>query len=267
MNSNYSIPPLRDLPPDRLAERRQQLLTEISSQHERHQLLRPSRWRPVYTLTAAVVALGAIAAPTLALSASVREFVGLSSPHPLFAQARLLVSAPAPHHQVLRLYTAPSTGGGECWFVGVGSGGRPTKPNDRRGGGCTLPGGSLHPTKLLPLQMGMSQIRRPNGPGIRTWIPADVSGWVNPTLHATRIELVWQHGHQRLAFANEYFLAATPILYSPPLSDLPFYVVAYNASGREVARHKLDNATLYIDWKRNHVQAKLRAYWKAHGRP
>jgi hypothetical protein len=27
------------------------------------------------------------------------------------------------------------------------------------------------------------------------------------------------------------------------------------------------NAGLYLDWKRNHVEDKLRAYWRKHGRP
>jgi hypothetical protein len=40
----------------------------------------------------------------------------------------------------------------------------------------------------------------------------------------------------------------------------------HDAHGREVARRKVDNASLYLDWTRDHVQARLRAYWKTHGR-
>jgi hypothetical protein len=266
MNSDYSIPPIRDLPPGRLAELRQHLLAEIECKPE-GRLFRPTRWRPVYALVAAIIVLAAIAGPTLALSSSAREFIGLSSsPRPVFTKARLKVSAPAPHGQVLRLYTAPSTGGGECWFIGVSPATSAAKPNDRRGAGCALSGGSLHSTKL-PFQVGMGQVRRPNGPGFSTWIPADVSGWVSPALHAARVELVWRRGHQRLSFANDYFLGATAIVYSPPFADLPFYLVAYNASGHEVARQKLDNASLYIDWKRDGVRDRLRSYWKVHGHP
>ena len=227
--------------------------------------MRPSRWRPVYTLAAAVVALGAIAAPTLALSASVREFVGLSSPRPLLAQAQLQVSAPAPHGQVLRLYTAPSTGQGECWFVGTNPAGSAAKANESRGMGCTLSGGSLHSTKL-PFQIGMAQVRRPNGPGISTWIPANVSGWISPTLHATRVELVWQHGHQRLAFANDYFsprrrFSTARRFRTCPSTSSPTTPADTKSHAQVRQRDPLHRLEAH------HVQAKLRAYWKAHGRP
>jgi hypothetical protein len=266
MNCDLSIPVIRDLPPGRLAARKHHLLAEIEGALESGRRFRPARSRPAYVLVALLVALAAIAGPTLAFSAGVRELIGLSSPHPILPKARLQVSAPAPHRQVLRLFTAPSGDEGECVFIEVGRATASRTPNDRGGGECTASGGKLHSPELR-FQIGYSITRRPNGPGIRTWIPAYAYGWVSPRLHATRVELEWRRGHQPLALAHGYFIGATGILNNAPFADLPFYLAAYDAKGREVARHKLNNADLYLDWKRGHVQAKLRAYWRTHGHP
>jgi hypothetical protein len=164
---------------------------------------------------------------------------------------------------VLRLYTAPASNGGTCQFITISDLHAPATPKMNGGGECTLRGGTLHSTKI-PFQTSGSWSRRPNGPGIRKWIPAFVDGWVSPALHATRVQLEWRQGTQLLPLKNNYFISAAPILYSPPFRDLPFYLVAYTANNHEVARHNLGTAGLYIDWKKDHVESKLRAYKKAH---
>lgn len=251
-----TIPAPLDLPPGCLAARREHLVSEVSR--------RRRGTRPARLLAIAAVALGLTAGSALALSGRARELVGLSSgPHPVLASARLEVSAPAPHDQRLGLYTARSTDGGDCVLVAVAPPGRRPKPSGRGGYAC----GSRQPRAGDGLTWGFTQVRRPTGPGIRTWIPAAVDGWIGPKRHAARVELEWRRGHQRLAFRNGYFIGATPILYSPPFADLPFYLVAYDAQGHQVAIAKLNNASLYLDWKRNHVEDRLRAYWREHGRP
>lgn len=75
MNTAHSLPPLRDFPPGRLADRSQHLLTEI----ERQRHLPSTHCRSVRVLIAAVAATAIVVAPALALSRSMREFVGLTS--------------------------------------------------------------------------------------------------------------------------------------------------------------------------------------------
>jgi hypothetical protein len=74
VNTDHSLPPLRDFPPGRLGDRSQHLLTEIERQ--RHV---PSARRSVRVVAAAIAATAIVGAPALALSRSVREFVGLTS--------------------------------------------------------------------------------------------------------------------------------------------------------------------------------------------
>jgi hypothetical protein len=262
-----SLPPSRDLPPGRLAVRREHLLAEttvIGRAPTAASAFRGGRRR---LLVATVVALVAIGGPALALSATLRQLVGLSFPHPILRDARLQVTAPAPHGQVLRLYTAPTREGGECWFVSVADARSRPSPNLRGSASCTVTkGAKLHSSKL-PLEASWSMARRGDGQGARTWIAASVDGWVSPVLHATRVQLEWAHGRQRLRLENNYFLGAAPVLYSPSFADLPFYLVAYDANGVEVARQKLGNAGLYLDWKHDRIQSKLRAYRLLHPNP
>lgn len=75
MSSDSLLPPLRDLPPGRLADRTEHLLAEVGRQGRFPSVRRG----PVRVLVAAVVASAIVVAPALALSGSVRELVGLTS--------------------------------------------------------------------------------------------------------------------------------------------------------------------------------------------
>ncbi len=138
--------------------------------------------------------------PTLAFSAGVRQFLGLSTiPRPVLAKAVLQVSASAPHGQVVRVFVAPSDTGGTCEFTDIVPAGAAGRAVGGGGGACAARRGPLHPkTSAAPLTWSMSMGRKPTGPRLATWVPAVFSGWVNPQLQAARVELVWRRGHLRL---------------------------------------------------------------------
>jgi hypothetical protein len=80
VRSEHRLPPFRELSLERLRVREEHLLDEIRLSPRPD---RPSRRRTprqiVLLAAAAVVAAAVVAAPTLALSSSIREFVGLDS--------------------------------------------------------------------------------------------------------------------------------------------------------------------------------------------
>jgi hypothetical protein len=96
-------------------------------------------------------------------------------------------------------------------------------------------------------------------------VPPIVHGSLARGLHARRVQVEWRGGFHRLQYRRGYFLGGTPRLYIPPFAAFPFFVVAYDAAGREVARKKLESPTLrlmrggwrqyareYNPWKRRH---------------
>lgn len=217
------------------------------------QVRRRARRRPAPRRLAVAAALAAVAvvAPTLAFSASARRLVGLEGPpSPVYAKARLAVSAPAPGGRVARVWVAPSASGGECAFVTLdpaGSGARPTQMT--RGGVCTAAGERFR--------------------GRLEWAVSDgdppiIDGRVGPAAGAARVELRWHGGARRLAYRNDFFVAAVPSLASPPFRRLPFDVVALDAAGTVVARSRIPTSFLYApNWKQ--VEPKLHRYRVAHG--
>jgi hypothetical protein len=81
MTRRYSLPPLRDLPADRLTQRKQHLLSEIrrvKPARQRFSLAWPQRRRLVLALTTAVVLGAFIAAPALGLQNAIRDLLGRS---------------------------------------------------------------------------------------------------------------------------------------------------------------------------------------------
>ena len=200
----------------------------------------------------AVLATAAVAAPTLALSASVRNLVGLGSPpNPDYSRARLAVSTPIPGGRVARVYLAPSRDGGQCSFIVLAPATSTAPPTQMHGGAtCTLGQERFHG----PLSWSFSK-----GHGR---VPI-INGRVGNGLHAASVELTWHGGSLRLSFAHGVFVAAAPALGNPPFRQLPYDVVALDASGDVVHRSRIPTSFLYENWKQ--VEPQLHRYRIAHG--
>lgn len=192
-----------------------------------------------------------------------------AGPRPVLGEARAMVSAPVGNHFHAHLWQSPSTAGGICSFLTVDHAQWPTRPQTWNGGGDC--GAAAHrpvvtlPNRAHPLQVGLS-IGRKFKRGNRTrWVPPIVHGSIVRELHVRRVQIEWRGGSHRLSYRSGHFLGGTPSLYMPPFAAFPFYVGAYDRSGREVARRKLDSPALrlmpggwrqyareYRAWKRRH---------------
>jgi hypothetical protein len=238
-------PPARDMPPGRLAARRRFLVEEVSGPYHSRRVRR--HWQAA---AATLVILLAIAAPTLALSASVREFVGIGSPD----RVRILllnVAAPTPDGEMVGLSVAPSPADRECWLVGAGRARRlppPTPPSASLLGAdvfigrdaCVALGGTLHARhSSAPLEVEARYDCRPSAGRDRGPKTPCLYGRLAPWLGAEHVELQWTGGAQRLSLEGEYFIGGAPILDEASPQDRPLFVAAYDGSGREVARQQL----------------------------
>lgn len=225
-----------------------------------------SRSRSRRLLFVAVVAL-VVAAPALALSSSVRNLVGLAHPEPVVDEATLLLSAPVGNGFWAHAWTAPSSTGGQCDFMTTDRSRATRSVTDVNGDGFCADGRSgeslTRARPEYPLNVGVSIGRRLKGDPAK-WVPPVVRGAVLPSLHATRIEVVWNGGSLRLRLHDNFFLGGSPALYMPPFERFPFIVVAYDAAGRKVAEKRLESPSLllmngwkeytpaYKKWKRSH---------------
>jgi hypothetical protein len=197
------------------------------------------RWRrPRLVLAAAAVLIVGMAAPAVA-SDRVRSFIGLEAhPHPVLEESTLLVSAPVAEGTVARLWLSPSTTGGECLFETYGPPGDVEHAPDMSGGGmCTERPISWEGIPLTFTGVHTGSGGKPHGATER--VPPAVSGRVHPKLGAARVEVRWSGGSKALVLENEYFIGAVEELHEPPAERLPFFLVAYDADGQEVARLKL----------------------------
>jgi hypothetical protein len=215
---------------------------------------------------AALIALLAVAAPAIALSASLRQFLGIDRPTPVLNQARLLVSAPVGNGFFAHEWDSPSSTGGRCFFQTRDHTLTALHPPTVGGaGGCSVDGSRppFRASTQIPLNVGLNIVRRPTSGIAANWVPPTVDGAVLPKLHATRVVVMWQGGHHQLVLRNGYFLGGTAALYMPPFARFPFYVVAYDRRGTEVARSKLQGSVLsllggkqfareYLAWKKKH---------------
>jgi hypothetical protein len=221
----------------------------------------------------------ALLAPAITLSAGVRSLIGFGGgTHPVLGKARLVVSGPLGSTFFAHVWAAPSSSGGSCSFVVVDqSSSTPAHPTYAGGEGVCVgrredqgqarlleDGPWVVATASFPFAVELSIQRRPRG-NAATQTPPFVVGAIYPGLRATRVVLEWKGGSEALALTGNHFVGGGPILYKPPFGNLPYSVVAYNASGREVARHKLNDPSLYLvdegwksftpmylAWKRSH---------------
>ena len=215
--------------------------------------------RTAWVAVAFVVAL-AVVIPALAFSGTVRSLVGLHQPSPRYDQARLRVevrhASPSGRDYVYRLWTAPSTQGGSCFFLTEGTASTPSLPKGITGGGfCSV---------------GRHALTVPNGRftwSIGSAAPGAahvLSGVAGAGMRVSQMTLRWHGGSQRIATHEGYFLGLIPIALNPPFKLLPFDLVATDSHRRIVATERIPTSFLYIDWKKK-VEAKLTAYRHAHG--
>jgi hypothetical protein len=204
-----------------------------------------TRWTSTRLGVAAVViAVVAIAGPTLAFSDGVRSFLGWES-LPVFEKSQLLVSAPVAESTVAHLWGSPSRTGGECFFVTFSTPGKVERPSLMTGGGvCSLPPRSRSGSPMS-LSVDISG-RGMAPPGAAAGVPPIVEGYVDPSLGTTRVEIRWNGGSKELAYANGYFLGGVRDLFDAPKELMPIRVIAYDAKGREVHRTDIDAAWFRI---------------------
>ena len=206
----------------------------------------------------------ALLAPAFTLSAGVRSLVGFGGgPKIVFDKSRQLVSGPIGNGFYAHVWTGPSTSGGACEFVVIDHARSVSQPPASINGGAVCisrqgakagilaDGPWTAATAYFPFIVELSIGRRPTG-SLANWIPPHLNGSVYPGLHATSVRLEWDGGSQPLTLEGSNFVGGGPILYKPPFGNLPYYVVAYDAAGREVARKKLNDPSLYLvseGWK------------------
>lgn len=224
---------------------------------------RVHRWR--LALTAAVI-LVAICLPAIALSASVRSWLGFGS-QPVYEKARLIVATPIPGNRVARVWVSPSTDGGECEIVTVtaasfvvidprtGAMRPPTaRTRDSGGYGCTV-GSTRVPSSALTWVESPIAVGNPTA--------ALIHGHVGQTDEAARVRVVWNGGGAWLRFAGGYFVGVVATIRNPEFHRLPYTIVAYSTQGRALARRRIPTSFLYTDWKR--VEPLLHRYRQKHG--
>jgi hypothetical protein len=192
---------------------------------------------------------------------------GQFAPRPLLRSARLLISAPVGNKFHAHLWDAPSTAGGVCSFVTTDHFPKPQQPPTWNGGGECSVRAAAAPlvTPENPLLVGLSVSRRLKRGRLARWVPPIVHGTVRRGLRVARVQIEWRGGIHRLRYRNGHFLGGTTLLYMPPFAAFPFFVVAYDRTGREVTRKKLESPALrlmrggwrqyareYNAWKQRH---------------
>jgi hypothetical protein len=223
---------------------------------------RHHRWRLAF---AAAAALAAICLPAIALSASVRGWLGLRS-QPVYEKARLVVWTPISGNRVARIWVAPSTDGGECEILTITPASfvviNPTT-------------GAVHPAAASARGNGgyVCTVGTRVPPDAFTWIESPVTvgnstaallqGHIGPTYKATHVGVTWNGGEAKLRLAGGYFVGVVATMRNPEFRRLPYTVIAYDAQGRVVARRRIPTSFLYTDWKR--VEAPLHRYRQSHG--
>ena len=203
--------------------------------------------RAVVIVGAALICTGtAVGAPAVSpsiftslFSHQVQAEVRLLVIGPLLPEARLLVSGPIGNGFFAHVWNAPSVSGGDCRFVTLDHrAAAPQHPSFVNGGmSC-----SLGPQRRLltsiaarhPLMYGMSVSTRPRSGRPRNWVPPYLYGEVvSMSLHASRIGVTWHGGTHDLVLQGRYFVGGTSAMYH---HAPPYALVAYDATGREVAR-------------------------------
>jgi len=251
---------------DTLLDELERLAPPVPTTPDWNDVLRRGRVHRVRRRTvgmAVAAAVLAIAVPAVALSG----LLDLVRPVPVLHSAQPLVSARVGNGFYAHLWRSRSTTGGSCVFATYNhvAGTARLLPLFSGGGACSRKGElTASPTTAAhPLAVTLSVERR-LGVASRQWVPPVVWGAVDPGLHAARVAVVWRGGRHDLTLRKDWFAGGGRGLFIPPLHKFPFFVVAYDRDGHEVARRKLDSPTLlmvngwkeftrrYKVWKRTH---------------
>jgi hypothetical protein len=224
---------------------------------------RDRRWQVAFAAVAVVVA---ICVPAIALSASVRGWLGLGS-QPLYNKARLVVSTPVPGNRVARLWISPSTDGGDCEIITTTPASlvvidpttgamRPPAARTRDSGGyeCTVGSRPVPPSALTWMESPLT---------VGSPTAALIHGHVGQTYKATRVDVTWNGGRTRLRTADGYFIGVVAMIRNPQFHRLPYTVTGYDAQGRIVGRRRIPTSFLYSDWKS--TEPRLHRYRQKHG--
>jgi len=250
--TDYSIPPLRELPPGRVQQRKEHLLAEIASEKAPRRSFpetkprRGSRWTMRPALVGAAVSLAAVfAGGAFALA----HYVLVGSPAPPDVQAQVeftsgvkqtLESHAATTGVIVSatkaaavldtvggqayLWVAPTTSGGYCEYLDFANLRQPNgAPN--LSGGCT----AGHPFALDATfdwqRVGQPVARQP---------VALVYGYAQSP--ATKIVLHFQSGATKIADLNgRFFMVEVPAGESPGMADQVISVDALASNGDVIA--------------------------------
>jgi hypothetical protein len=252
--TDYSIPPLRELPPGRLQQRTEHLLAEIASERRGRRSFfetlraRRSPWTTRPALVGAVVGLAAVlAGGAFALG----EYVFVGEPAPADVQAQVEfnsgVKETLQSHAALTgvivsqtkaaavlntvggpayLWVAPTTTDGYCLYLDFANLRQPDgAPN--MSGGCT----TGHPF-ALDATFNWERVGQPARQPV-----ALVYGYA--AAPATRVELHFQSGATKDADLNgRFFMVEVPAGESPGMADQVTSVNAFGSDGKLIATQK-----------------------------
>lgn len=218
---------------------------------------RAAKRRARRSLILVVAIVLAVTVPALALSGSLRSWLG--TPSPTFEEATLLASTPIGDGRSIRVWRAPSSTGGECVFVSYERRDTDRRPSSWNSAACSTAGPL--PMTNQPLEVGFSPHVRRTGEARRERTPPFVVGSVTPESGIVRLELRWRHGRIPLVLQGRFFVAVAEILDQPRFDALPIRVVSFDAGGTIVTQRQLSSQGLYVS---NQQRAALIAYASAH---
>jgi hypothetical protein len=190
--------------------------------------------------------LARIVAAVALLGAVLQAASGATQPQAVLGKAKLVVSAKVGNGFYAHVWLSPSSTGGQCRFVTKDTVARPTHPATFENGGCSAKGAfdTLPPSE--PINAGVSIAQRPHGAAATAWAPPIVSGYVANSLNASKVAISWNGGSLPLVLRDGVFVGGGGTLYTPPLKNLPYKVVAYDRKGKVVASQELDGASLEL---------------------
>lgn len=210
-----------------------------------------------------VVGMVCLAAPGIAQGRAASVAGVATGPTALLAESRLLVSSSIGGSFVVHVWQAPLSSGGQCQFATSDKVQNPAHASVFEDGSCS-PKGTFSPVAAShPLLVSLTIGAKPAIGSHAPWVPPFVNGNVARRLGVTHVMLTWNGGSKALTLRDGVFAGGGAVLYKPPLKDLPYKVVAYDAKGRAVAKSTLSSASLelmspkqfastYASWSKSH---------------